>query len=138
MIRDGKIELSLPSSEAATAERLAESFREFTRELARAGFHAPFLADALRAAVAEAEQLAKGEIADFGPANAPWHDYVARSFTIGYVKEVPDCGAVALEMVSGKEVKFALHVSDMRALGERLIADAKKLANLAVAKERSR
>ena len=135
---DGKIHIALPSAEAATAERLAESFRQLTRDLAGAGFHAPFLTDALRVAATEAELLAhKGPDADaiIAPANAAWHDTVARTFNVGYVEAQPEFAGLVFEMISGKVVRVALHISDMRALGDRLQSDAKKLAALAVAKD---
>jgi hypothetical protein len=136
MADDSKIHITLPSPEAASAERLAEAFRAITRQLAAQGMHAPHLAEALRAAATEADKIAKeGPIADFGGANVAWHDTVARQFNIGFAPDVPEYAALLFETMSAKEVRICLHVADLRKLGERMLDEARKLAMLAATKE---
>jgi hypothetical protein len=136
MADDGKIHISLPSRETAPAGNLAESLKHFTAQLIAAGFHAPDVAKALSTVAEFAIKCAKDRpTADFGAGEAFWHDQIARKFNTADVPEWPQLCVVLFEMISGRTVPVQIEISDMRALGELLIAGAKKLAVLQVAKE---
>jgi hypothetical protein len=87
------------------------------------------------AATPDAEKItAEGPTADFGLDNASFHNINAHASNVVYRQDFLEKAVVLFEMLSGKVVPVQLNLSDMRALGDCRLADAKKLAAPTVAK----
>jgi hypothetical protein len=137
--------VTLPEPQAATAERLAASFKQLSVDLVRSGMHGPNLAVALRQAadaIEGAETRDSPGVTTLGPVSNPTLDAIndadVRSFNVGHLESDPRIAALVITVASAKEFGFTLSIADLRVMGETLIRRAGDLARLAVKKESGR
>jgi hypothetical protein len=134
--------VTLPEPQAATAERLAASFKALSVDLVRAGMHGPNLAAALRQAADAIEAPPVDGVTTLGPVSHPTLDAIndsdVRGFNVAYVEHDPRIAALIITVASAREFAFTLSIADLRLMGETLIKRAGDLARLVVKKETRR
>jgi hypothetical protein len=134
------LHVALPDQEAATVERLATAFHELVADMVRRGFHGPHIAAALHQAAEHADTLAPevkpGETL-IVPQDADWHDMALRSYRTGHAEINPQIPVLEFGVLSGRTFTFAFEaISDLRELGDKLVAHATNLAKVAAERER--